>query len=76
MTRLSPSEYEELRKRISVHIKRAGYVPPVRELAAELDCSFTTAWRIVRGLGYRANFKHRWKRAESREKRIESGTVS
>lgn len=59
MARLSPSEYEALRRTIAAHIAHTGYVPPVRDLAEACLCSPVTAWRIVRSLGWRAK-GHRW----------------
>jgi len=64
MTRLTLAQYDQLRKAISEQIERAGFVPPMRNLADELHCSPVTAWRIVRSLGWSAK-GHRWVEAKS-----------
>lgn len=64
MTRLTITQYDQLRKAISERIKQDGYVRPTRNLADELHCSPVTAWRIVRSLGWSAK-GHRWVEAKS-----------
>jgi hypothetical protein len=58
-------EYGQLKSAIADKIEQLGYVPPMDDLVEELGCPKTTAWRIVRSLGYRANYKHRWVKTET-----------
>lgn len=68
MARLTIAEYDRLRREIFTQIKRTGFVPPVRELAAQFDCSPVTAWRIVRSQGWRAK-GHRWVEPEKKDRK-------
>ena len=65
MSRMTQREYGQLKTAIADKIKQLGYVPPMDDLVEEFGCSKTTAWRIVRSLGYRANYKHRWVKTET-----------
>ncbi len=56
----SEEEYNRLAQQISDLIQRKGYVPPVREIAEELSCSASTAWKITRTLGWAARGRHHW----------------
>ena len=60
MSRMTQREYGQLKAAIAEKIEKLGYVPPMDDLVKEFECPKTTAWRIVRSLGYRANYKHRW----------------
>ncbi len=63
MKRLTVAELDALRRTIHEYICEVGYVPPMRELAAQFSCPTVTAWRIVRSLGWEAR-GHRWIRKE------------
>jgi hypothetical protein len=63
MPRLTLADYDQLKQRIASHIEDLGYVPPMDDLVVQFGCAKTTAWRIVRALGWRANYRHRWVRA-------------
>jgi hypothetical protein len=61
---MTQREYSQLKTAIANRIEKLGYVPPMDDLVEKFGCPKTTAWRIVRALGYRANFKHRWVKTE------------
>lgn len=65
MSRMTQREYGQLKAAIAEKIEQLGYVPPMDDLVKKFGCPKTTAWRIVRSLGYRANYKHRWVKAET-----------
>ena len=65
MSRITQREYGQLKAAIAEKIEQLSYVPPMDDLVDEFGCSKTTAWRIVRSLGYRANYKHRWVKTET-----------
>jgi hypothetical protein len=65
MSHMTQREYGQLKIAIAEKIEQLGYVPPMDDLVEEFGCPKTTAWRIVRSLGYRANYKHRWVKTET-----------
>ncbi|HXF85493.1 MAG TPA: hypothetical protein VNK49_08890 [Anaerolineales bacterium] len=64
MPRQTRDEIEVLREKIREFIERNGYVPSVREAAEMFNCAPTTAWRIIRSLGWKAR-GHRWVKREA-----------
>jgi hypothetical protein len=65
MPRQTQAEIEALRERIREFIERNGYVPSAREAGDTFKCAPTTAWRIIRSLGWEAR-GHRWVKREVR----------
>ncbi|MBI3340759.1 MAG: hypothetical protein HY022_11595 [Chloroflexi bacterium] len=61
---MTRSEYGKLKAKIEQWIEEIGTVPPIRDISERLNCSSTTAWRIVKSLGWEANYRHRWTRPE------------
>jgi hypothetical protein len=72
MSRLTRAEYECLCQEIAAWIKMNGYVPPVRVLANQFECSPVTAWRIVRSQGWIAK-GHHWEETRQGEKKRVAG---
>jgi hypothetical protein len=67
-TSATKTERDRLRERIARRLQKLGYVPPLRDLARDAGCSLTTAWRMVRELGWAANYRHRWVRVKRKKK--------
>ncbi len=63
--RKTRAEVEMLREKIREFIERNGYVPSAREAREAFKCAPTTAWRIIRSLGWEAR-GHRWVKREAR----------
>lgn len=62
---LTPSEREQVRREIGRFLEHLGYVPPMRDLGERFGIPPVTAWRIVRSLGWRANYRHHWFRVDT-----------
>jgi hypothetical protein len=72
MSRLTLAAYDQLCKDINDWIQKAGYVPPVRTLADQFECSPVTAWRIVKSQGWVAK-GHHWEEVQQSEKERVAG---
>jgi DNA-binding GntR family transcriptional regulator len=72
MSRLTLAAYDKLCQDISTLIEKTGYVPPVRVLADQFECSPVTAWRIVRSQGWIAK-GHHWEEVQQGKKKKVAG---
>lgn len=72
MSRITRNEFGKLKQMIAELIEKEGSPPPMDEIAEKLKCSKTTAWRIVKSLGW-VTIKqsgHRWKHTSQPDKSL------